>query len=93
MRQDNRHADRRHDDPPATALGVDVAQRHVVRVLVVAQILGGLGAGATLSLGALLAAAPKDAAVSVEVPLAPGQDARAHLARLHAAARALTDYP
>ncbi|MPY12035.1 MFS transporter [Arthrobacter bussei] len=56
MRQDNRHADRRHDDPPETAPGVDVAQRHVVRVLVVAQILGGLGAGATLSLGALLAA-------------------------------------
>lgn len=31
-------------------------QRHVIRVLVVAQILGGIGAGATLSLGALLAA-------------------------------------
>ena len=31
-------------------------QRRVVRVLVVAQILGGIGAGATLSLGALLAA-------------------------------------
>lgn len=31
-------------------------QRRVIRVLVVAQILGGLGAGATLSLGALLAA-------------------------------------
>ncbi|MHA7210931.1 MFS transporter [Arthrobacter sp. MDT1-65] len=31
-------------------------QRRVIRILVVAQILGGLGAGATLSLGALLAA-------------------------------------
>jgi predicted MFS family arabinose efflux permease len=31
-------------------------QRRVLRVLVVAQVLGGLGAGATLSLGALLAA-------------------------------------
>ncbi|MHA7280593.1 MFS transporter [Arthrobacter sp. MDT2-2] len=31
-------------------------QRRVIRVLVVAQILGGVGAGATLSLGALLAA-------------------------------------
>ncbi len=31
-------------------------QRRVVRVLVAAQILGGLGAGATLTLGALLAA-------------------------------------
>ncbi|WP_298254615.1 MFS transporter [uncultured Arthrobacter sp.] len=31
-------------------------QRHVIRVLVVAQVLGGIGAGATLSLGALLAA-------------------------------------
>jgi MFS family permease len=31
-------------------------QRRVVRVLVIAQILGGIGAGATLSLGALLAA-------------------------------------
>jgi len=31
-------------------------QRRVIRVLVAAQILGGLGAGATLSLGALLAA-------------------------------------
>ena len=34
----------------------DDQQRHVIRVLVVAQILGGIGAGATLSLGALLAA-------------------------------------
>ena len=31
-------------------------QRRVIRILVVAQILGGIGAGATLSLGALLAA-------------------------------------
>ncbi|TKV28606.1 MFS transporter [Arthrobacter sp. NamB2] len=31
-------------------------QRRVIRVLVVAQVLGGVGAGATLSLGALLAA-------------------------------------
>lgn len=31
-------------------------QRRVVRVLIIAQILGGIGAGATLSLGALLAA-------------------------------------
>ncbi len=31
-------------------------QRHVIRVLVASQILGGVGAGATLSLGALLAA-------------------------------------
>ncbi|THJ66755.1 MFS transporter [Arthrobacter echini] len=31
-------------------------QRCVIRVLVVAQVLGGIGAGATLSLGALLAA-------------------------------------
>ncbi|WP_241522016.1 MFS transporter [Arthrobacter pityocampae] len=31
-------------------------QRRVLRVLVMAQVLGGLGAGATLSLGALLAA-------------------------------------
>ncbi len=31
-------------------------QRRVIRILVVAQVLGGVGAGATLSLGALLAA-------------------------------------
>ncbi|KNC20214.1 MFS transporter [Arthrobacter sp. RIT-PI-e] len=35
---------------------MDAVQRRVVRALVAAQVLGGLGAGATLSLGALLAA-------------------------------------
>ncbi|MFC3298438.1 MFS transporter [Arthrobacter agilis] len=56
MRQQDQHADRRQADPGPAGPGADLVQRHVVRVLVVAQILGGLGAGATLSLGALLAA-------------------------------------
>ncbi|WP_231554482.1 MFS transporter [Arthrobacter sp. L77] len=38
------------------ATGQQAQQRRVIRVLVSAQVLGGLGAGATLSLGALLAA-------------------------------------
>ncbi|BBE21790.1 MFS transporter [Arthrobacter sp. MN05-02] len=41
----DRERDQQHDE-----------QRRVIRVLVVAQVLGGVGAGATLSLGALLAA-------------------------------------
>ncbi|WLQ07679.1 MFS transporter [Arthrobacter oryzae] len=48
---------------PGTAAGADRAgldghrlQRHVVSVLVCGQILGGIGMGATLSLGSLLAA-------------------------------------
>lgn len=39
-----------------TLAGVDPVQRSIVRILVAAQILGGIGIGATLSLGALLAA-------------------------------------
>ena len=46
MDQQDQQQDQQQDDQ----------QRHVIRVLVVAQILGGIGAGATLSLGALLAA-------------------------------------
>jgi MFS family permease len=42
------------DAAPATA-GGDPLQRRVVRILAAAQILGGIGMGATLSLGALLA--------------------------------------
>ncbi|TPV21029.1 MFS transporter, partial [Arthrobacter agilis] len=56
MRQQDQHADRRQADPGPAGPGADLVQRHVVRVLVVAQIIGGLGAGATLSLDALLAA-------------------------------------
>ncbi len=52
MEQDQA-ADGRATHPPAEPHD---QQRHVIRVLVVAQILGGIGAGATLSLGALLAA-------------------------------------
>ncbi len=52
MKQDHeQHRQQDHQHPEVVAL-----QRRVVRVLVAAQILGGIGAGATLSLGALLAA-------------------------------------
>lgn len=42
--------------PPSTPPDHTPLQRSVVRVLVVGQVLGGIGMGATLSLGALLAA-------------------------------------
>ena len=42
--------------PIRQPIGQQGQQRRVLRVLVSAQVLGGLGAGATLSLGALLAA-------------------------------------
>ncbi|TYC97925.1 MFS transporter [Arthrobacter echini] len=52
MEQDQA-ADSRATRPPADPRD---QQRNVIRVLVLAQVLGGIGAGATLSLGALLAA-------------------------------------
>jgi len=42
--------------PPSTPPDHSPLQRRVVRVLIIGQILGGIGMGATLSLGALLAA-------------------------------------
>ncbi|WP_349357991.1 MFS transporter [Cryobacterium sp. PH31-AA6] len=42
--------------PPSTPPDHSPMQRRVVRVLIIGQILGGIGMGATLSLGALLAA-------------------------------------
>ncbi len=56
--QDEQHHDERYQNQQSQdhAWAEHDQQRRVVRVLVVAQILGGLGAGATLSLGALLAA-------------------------------------
>ncbi|RJT78092.1 MFS transporter [Arthrobacter cheniae] len=53
----HRHRDRQQEQDGSRQPGQDGSQqRRVIRVLVVAQILGGVGAGATLSLGALLAA-------------------------------------
>lgn len=50
-----------HDQPSTPATGsqapAHLSQRRVLAVLVAGQILGGIGMGATLSLGALLAAA------------------------------------
>lgn len=57
----------------------------------VAEARGGrLAPGAGhLALRALMAAAPEDAAVSVEVPIAPGRDSGEHLSHLFNAARDL----
>ncbi len=50
------HAGHVHPTPGQTRADHTPLQRTVVRVLIVGQILGGIGMGATLSLGALLAA-------------------------------------